>query len=334
MVVSSLEIERRLGDLYYAPPPLRGAARSPDGDRRTALVGDGHLLSDGAVAAAKHALEASSVRAEQLEVLIYGGRLPRALRAGDGLPGGRRARRRPGRRGLRRQQRLPGRAQRDRRHRQPDRTRPDPRRDGRLLRNGPRDQRNHDRADAPTSDDGFLQAVAGHADRRLGRGRRAADRRLVFRIQSGAGCSAGSDARRPSFTPSAAGASSRSVRRSRRFQQFTATDSSRRARSTASSSACRPGRPSCKQLGWVGIRSTRSICHQVGSSHRDTILKSARHPGSKEFSTYPYLGQHRHGSLPLTAASGRGPRFLEPGDRVAFLGIGSGLNCLMLGVEW
>ena len=39
-------------------------------------------------------------------------------------------------------------------------------------------------------------------------------------------------------------------------------------------------------------------------------------------------------SLPLTAGSGRGSRFLAAGDRVAFLGIGSGLNCMMLGVEW
>ena len=26
--------------------------------------------------------------------------------------------------------------------------------------------------------------------------------------------------------------------------------------------------------------------------------------------------------------------FLTPGDTVAFLGIGSGLNCMMLGIEW
>jgi len=26
--------------------------------------------------------------------------------------------------------------------------------------------------------------------------------------------------------------------------------------------------------------------------------------------------------------------FLEKGDIVGFLGIGSGLNCLMLGIEW
>ena len=39
-------------------------------------------------------------------------------------------------------------------------------------------------------------------------------------------------------------------------------------------------------------------------------------------------------SLPLTAALAEDRAFLQPGDRVAFLGIGSGLNCMMLGVEW
>ena len=39
-------------------------------------------------------------------------------------------------------------------------------------------------------------------------------------------------------------------------------------------------------------------------------------------------------SLPLTAALAEDRAFLEPGDRVAFLGIGSGLNCMMLGLEW
>ena len=39
-------------------------------------------------------------------------------------------------------------------------------------------------------------------------------------------------------------------------------------------------------------------------------------------------------SLPLTAALAEEREILLPGDRVAFLGIGSGLNCLMLAVEW
>jgi 3-oxoacyl-[acyl-carrier-protein] synthase III len=39
-------------------------------------------------------------------------------------------------------------------------------------------------------------------------------------------------------------------------------------------------------------------------------------------------------SLPLTAALAEENEFLNPGDRVGFLGIGSGLNCLMLGLVW
>ena len=39
-------------------------------------------------------------------------------------------------------------------------------------------------------------------------------------------------------------------------------------------------------------------------------------------------------SLPLTAALADERGFLSPGDKVGFLGIGSGLNCLMLGWEW
>ena len=38
--------------------------------------------------------------------------------------------------------------------------------------------------------------------------------------------------------------------------------------------------------------------------------------------------------LSLTAALAEQRRFLNPGDHVGFLGIGSGLNCLMLGLEW
>ena len=35
-----------------------------------------------------------------------------------------------------------------------------------------------------------------------------------------------------------------------------------------------------------------------------------------------------------TAALADERGFLNPGDTVAFLGIGSGLNCMMLGIEW
>src|SRR3954451_20379815 len=64
------------------------------------------------------------------------------------------------------------------------------------------------------------------------------------------------------------------------------------------------------------------------------MLRTLGIAGEKEFFTYPYLGNIGTVSLPITAALAEDREFLRPGDRVAFLGIGSGLNCLMLGLEW
>jgi 3-oxoacyl-[acyl-carrier-protein] synthase-3 len=64
------------------------------------------------------------------------------------------------------------------------------------------------------------------------------------------------------------------------------------------------------------------------------MLKALGIPKEKEFSTFEFLGNMGTVSLPLTAALAEEREFLQPGDRVGFLGIGSGLNCLMLGVEW
>ncbi|MGE3821850.1 MAG: 3-oxoacyl-ACP synthase III [Isosphaeraceae bacterium] len=89
-----------------------------------------------------------------------------------------------------------------------------------------------------------------------------------------------------------------------------------------------------RRIGWVRDQIDKVICHQVGSGHRETILKSLGISEEKEFFTYPYLGNVGTVSLPITAALAEDRDFLRPGDRVAFLGIGSGLNCLMLGIEW
>ena len=88
------------------------------------------------------------------------------------------------------------------------------------------------------------------------------------------------------------------------------------------------------RLGWAAETVDKVICHQVGSAHRNCVLKALGIGGEKEFSTYEYLGNIGTVSLPLTAALAEERGFLLPGDKVGFLGIGSGLNCLMLGVEW
>ena len=87
-------------------------------------------------------------------------------------------------------------------------------------------------------------------------------------------------------------------------------------------------------FGWAVEEIDKVICHQVGAVHRETMLRAFGIPPEKDFSTYPYLGNMGTVSLPLTAALAEEREFLRPGDRVGWLGIGSGLNCLMLGLEW
>jgi 3-oxoacyl-[acyl-carrier-protein] synthase-3 len=87
-------------------------------------------------------------------------------------------------------------------------------------------------------------------------------------------------------------------------------------------------------IGWASEHLDKVICHQVGAVHRDTVLKTLGIAPEKDFSTFEYLGNIGTVSLPLTAALAEERDFLLPGDRVGFMGIGSGLNCLMLGLHW
>ncbi len=89
-----------------------------------------------------------------------------------------------------------------------------------------------------------------------------------------------------------------------------------------------------QKMGWARHQVDKVICHQVGEGHRDTILRELGIAPEKDFSTYKYLGNIGTVSLPLTAAIAEQRQFLKAGDRVGFLGIGSGLNCLMIGWEW
>ena len=54
----------------------------------------------------------------------------------------------------------------------------------------------------------------------------------------------------------------------------------------------------------------------------------------QDFITYEYLGNTGTTALPVAAALAHERGFLQPGHHVGLLGIGSGLNCMMLGVDW
>ena len=87
------------------------------------------------------------------------------------------------------------------------------------------------------------------------------------------------------------------------------------------------------ELGWPG-GPDRVICHQVGAPHRAAVLAAMGIPLDRDFSTFEYLGNIGTVSVPITAAIADERGTLAPGHRVGLFGIGSGLNCLLLGLEW
>lgn len=88
------------------------------------------------------------------------------------------------------------------------------------------------------------------------------------------------------------------------------------------------------ELNWHSSDVDRTICHQVGSAHRLEILPSLGISPDQDFITFPFLGNIGTVSIPMTAALAAERGVLLPGNKVAFLGIGSGLVCRMLAWEW
>jgi len=87
------------------------------------------------------------------------------------------------------------------------------------------------------------------------------------------------------------------------------------------------------ELGWSGAPD-RIVTHQVGVAHRRALLGALDIPPELDFPTVETLGNMGSVSLPLTLALAREAGHIRRGHRVGALGIGSGLSCLMLGLEF
>lgn len=87
-------------------------------------------------------------------------------------------------------------------------------------------------------------------------------------------------------------------------------------------------------LGWSARDLDRTFTHQVGVAHRDQLYEAIGMPLEKDFATLPFLGNVGSVSLPITMAMGLEQDPPTRAERIAMLGIGSGLNSVMLGVQW
>ncbi len=89
-----------------------------------------------------------------------------------------------------------------------------------------------------------------------------------------------------------------------------------------------------EELGWQRADVDRCVTHQVGSAHRRLLLQTLELDPGADFPTVETLGNAGSASLPLSFSLAVEAGHVRPGQRVALLGIGSGLNCMMLGVQW
>ena len=88
------------------------------------------------------------------------------------------------------------------------------------------------------------------------------------------------------------------------------------------------------QLVWSREDIARTVCHQVGVAHRRLMFKALGLSESLDFPSFETLGNTGAAALPLTMALAAEAGQLPRDQRVAMLGIGSGINCQMLGVRW
>ena len=89
-----------------------------------------------------------------------------------------------------------------------------------------------------------------------------------------------------------------------------------------------------QELDWQGDQIDVVLCHQVGQAHARLLFERRGLAPDKNFETLPFMGNTGSVSAPVTMAMGIEQGMFKPGQRAALLGIGSGINCLMLGVEW
>jgi 3-oxoacyl-[acyl-carrier-protein] synthase-3 len=86
-------------------------------------------------------------------------------------------------------------------------------------------------------------------------------------------------------------------------------------------------------MNWTKSDIHRSICHQVGLTHRKLMLESLDLSPDNDYFTVDWLGNTGSVALPMTLSLSLEMNPLHVGQRAVLLGIGSGINVVMMSVE-
>lgn len=88
------------------------------------------------------------------------------------------------------------------------------------------------------------------------------------------------------------------------------------------------------ETGWSREELNKTVCHQVGAAHRKLMLERLGMPAAGDYATLQWLGNTGSAALPVSLVLAAERGWLEKGDHVGLLGIGSGVNCLMMALDW
>jgi len=87
-------------------------------------------------------------------------------------------------------------------------------------------------------------------------------------------------------------------------------------------------------LGWTPSALDLLVMHQVSRPHTARLCASLGLDVERAVPIYPEFGNIGPASVPIALSKARESGRLRPDDRVALMGIGSGLNCAMAEVSW
>jgi len=85
---------------------------------------------------------------------------------------------------------------------------------------------------------------------------------------------------------------------------------------------------------WTRDDISATFCHQVGAAQRKLMFEKLALDTQLDYSTFEWLGNTGSVALPISMAMGIEAGHLHEGDQVAMMGIGSGINCVMLAADW
>jgi 3-oxoacyl-[acyl-carrier-protein] synthase III len=88
------------------------------------------------------------------------------------------------------------------------------------------------------------------------------------------------------------------------------------------------------ELGIHPSQVAEFVLHQVGKANHDSLIQKLSLPEARVLRLYVDHGNVGAAGVPFTLATAVERGRVKPGDVAFLMGIGSGLNCTMLGIRW